>query len=162
MSKMISKEKMFWSFNTFYPLVLWGNVWRSMWRICMWIFGVKGLIQILYYFRYPNSFFENPFGNLNNYYCYINIYNNIYYFHHCYFYYHCYCFWSTFWSCDVWMIYSLHTWENFSTTLISCSLKSVIKNCGFHDLFHCLNVCRASAIASIVSCWMIQPPGNLH
>ena len=26
MSKMISKEKMFWSFNTFYPLVLWGNV----------------------------------------------------------------------------------------------------------------------------------------
>ena len=32
----------------------------------MWILGIKGLIQILYFFRYVKSFCENPFGNLNN------------------------------------------------------------------------------------------------
>ena len=62
----------------------------------MWILGIKGLIQILYFFRYVKSFCKNSFGNLNNYYRYINIYNNIYYYDNCYFYYHCYCLWSTF------------------------------------------------------------------
>ena len=158
MNKMISKEKVLWSFNMFFPLILWGNVWRSVWRICMWILGIKGLIQILYFFRYVKSFCKNPFGNLNNYYCYINIYNNIYYYDNCYFYYHCYCLWSTFWICDAWIIYSLHTWENFLNSINFYSLKSVIKNCGFHDSFHCLSVCRASAIASVVSCWMMNDP----
>ena len=28
------------SLNSFFK----GNVWRSVWRICLWIFGLKGLI----------------------------------------------------------------------------------------------------------------------
>ena len=41
--KMITKEKMPWSFIKFSQLILKGNVWRSAWRICMWILGHKGL-----------------------------------------------------------------------------------------------------------------------
>ena len=40
---MITIEKMLWSFIKFSQLILQGNVWRSVWRICMWILGVKGL-----------------------------------------------------------------------------------------------------------------------
>ena len=32
-----------WSFIKFSQHILWGNVWRSVWRICMWILGLKGL-----------------------------------------------------------------------------------------------------------------------
>ena len=41
---MITKEKMPWCFIKFSQLILKGNVWRSVWRICMWISGLKGLI----------------------------------------------------------------------------------------------------------------------
>ena len=40
---MITKEKMVWSFIKFSQLILKGNVWRAVWRICMWILGLKGL-----------------------------------------------------------------------------------------------------------------------
>ena len=40
---MITKEKMLWSAIKFSQLILKGNVWRSVWRICMWILGLKGL-----------------------------------------------------------------------------------------------------------------------
>ena len=42
-NQMITKEKMPWSFIKFSQLILKGNVWRSVWRICMWILGLKGL-----------------------------------------------------------------------------------------------------------------------
>ena len=41
---MITREKMPWSFIKFSQHILWGNVWRSVWRICMWILGLKGLM----------------------------------------------------------------------------------------------------------------------
>ena len=34
---------MLWSFVKFSQLIHEGNVWRSVWRICMWILGLKGL-----------------------------------------------------------------------------------------------------------------------
>ena len=34
---------MLWSFIKSSQLVHEGNVWRSVWRICMWILGLKGL-----------------------------------------------------------------------------------------------------------------------
>ena len=34
------------SFIKFSQLILKGNVWRSVWRICMWILGLKGLKTI--------------------------------------------------------------------------------------------------------------------
>ena len=40
---MITKEKMLWSAIKFSQLILKGNVWRSVWGICMWILGLKGL-----------------------------------------------------------------------------------------------------------------------
>ena len=43
-NKMITKEKkLLWSFIKFSQLILKGNVWRSVWRICTWILGLKGL-----------------------------------------------------------------------------------------------------------------------
>ena len=42
-NKMITKEKMLWSFIKFSQHILHENVWRSVWRICMWILGLKGL-----------------------------------------------------------------------------------------------------------------------
>ena len=39
----ITKEKMPWSYIKFSPLILKGNVWRPVWRICMLILGLKGL-----------------------------------------------------------------------------------------------------------------------
>ena len=41
--EMITKEKMLRSAVKFSQLILLGNVWRSVWRICMWILGLKGL-----------------------------------------------------------------------------------------------------------------------
>ena len=42
-NKMITIEKIPWSFIKFSQLILKGDVWRSVWRICMWILGLKGL-----------------------------------------------------------------------------------------------------------------------
>ena len=42
-SKMITEEKMPWFFIKFSQLILKENVWRSVWRICMWMLGLKGL-----------------------------------------------------------------------------------------------------------------------
>ena len=42
-SKMITKEKMPWFFIKFSQLILKEIVWRSVWRICMWMLGLKGL-----------------------------------------------------------------------------------------------------------------------
>ena len=44
--KMITKEKMPWCFFKFSQLIPKGNVWRSVWRICMWILGLKGLFNL--------------------------------------------------------------------------------------------------------------------
>ena len=44
-NKMIIIEKIPWPFIKFSQLILKGDVWRSVWRICMWILGRKGLIQ---------------------------------------------------------------------------------------------------------------------
>ena len=43
---MITKEKMPCCFIKFSQLILKGNVWRSVWRICMWILGLKRLTLI--------------------------------------------------------------------------------------------------------------------
>ena len=42
-NKMIIQEKMPWSIIKFSQLILKGNVWGSVWRISMWIPGLKGL-----------------------------------------------------------------------------------------------------------------------
>ena len=42
-NKMIPNEKIPRSFIKFPQLILKGNVWRSVWRLCMWILGLKGL-----------------------------------------------------------------------------------------------------------------------
>ena len=44
-NKMIIIEKIPWPFIKFSQLILKGDVWRSVWRICMWILGLKVLIQ---------------------------------------------------------------------------------------------------------------------
>ena len=46
-NKMITKEIMPWSFIKFSQHILYGNVQRSVWRNCMWILGLKGLIQCI-------------------------------------------------------------------------------------------------------------------
>ena len=42
-AKMITKEKMPRSCIKFSQQFLTGNIWRSVWGICMWILGLKGL-----------------------------------------------------------------------------------------------------------------------
>ena len=42
-NKMIIQEKRPLSYIKFSELILKGNVWRSVWRICMLILGLKGL-----------------------------------------------------------------------------------------------------------------------
>ena len=42
-NKMITIEKRLWSFIKFSQLIVKGDVWRSVSRICMWILGLKGL-----------------------------------------------------------------------------------------------------------------------
>ena len=44
---LILMAKMLCSLNKFSQLVLHGNVWRSVWRICMWILGLRVLIEEL-------------------------------------------------------------------------------------------------------------------
>ena len=46
-NKMIIIEKIPWSFIKFSQLILKVDVWRSVWRICMWILGLKGLTTYL-------------------------------------------------------------------------------------------------------------------
>ena len=41
--KIITQEKLPWSIIKFSQLILYGNFWRSVGRICMWILGLKGL-----------------------------------------------------------------------------------------------------------------------
>ena len=41
------REKMPRCFIKFSQLILKGNVWTSVLRICMWILGLKGLIMFL-------------------------------------------------------------------------------------------------------------------
>ena len=47
-NKMIITEKIPWSFLKFSQLILKVDVWRSVWRICMWILGLKWLISFWY------------------------------------------------------------------------------------------------------------------
>ena len=44
-NKMITSEKVLWSFNKFSQLIFQENVGKFIWRICMWIFGLKGLTK---------------------------------------------------------------------------------------------------------------------
>ena len=37
-NKLMINEKMIWSFIKFSQLILTGNEWRSVWRICKWMF----------------------------------------------------------------------------------------------------------------------------
>ena len=39
-NKMITTDKILWPFIKFSQLILKGDVWRSVWRICMWILGL--------------------------------------------------------------------------------------------------------------------------
>ena len=65
--KMIMKEKMPWCFIKFSQLIiLKGNAWRSVWRICMWILGLKGLKEI----SWAIIFFSGPVSRELD--CYIN------------------------------------------------------------------------------------------
>ena len=59
--EMITKEKMLWSAIKFSQLILKGNVWRSVWRICMWIMGLKGLRVVR-----QHSFPEPPIPVISN------------------------------------------------------------------------------------------------
>ena len=43
---MITKEKMLWSVIKLSQLILKGNVWRAVWRICMWILGLEGFLKL--------------------------------------------------------------------------------------------------------------------
>ena len=52
---MITKEKMPWCFIKFSQLILKGYVWRSVWKICMWILGLKGLNHLHLNYRSPLS-----------------------------------------------------------------------------------------------------------
>ena len=45
-NKMIIIEKIPWSLIKFSQLILKGTVWRSVWRIWMWILGLKGLTVV--------------------------------------------------------------------------------------------------------------------
>ena len=54
-NKIIIIEKIPWSFIKFCQLVLKGDVWRSVWRICKWILGLNGLkseARIFYFTAY--------------------------------------------------------------------------------------------------------------
>ena len=45
--KRITKGEMLWSFIKFSLLILLENLWRSVWRICMWISGLKEFSEII-------------------------------------------------------------------------------------------------------------------
>ena len=42
-NKMMNKGEMLWFLTKFSRLILYGNVWTLVWRICIWILGLKGL-----------------------------------------------------------------------------------------------------------------------
>ena len=42
-TKLITKRENALILNQILSTILKGNVWRSVWRICMWILGLKGL-----------------------------------------------------------------------------------------------------------------------
>ena len=42
-NKSITKGKRLWSLTKFFSLILYVNVWRTGWRICVLILGLKGL-----------------------------------------------------------------------------------------------------------------------
>ena len=44
-----------WCFIKFSQLILKGYVWRSVWTICMWILGLKGLNHLHLNYRSPLS-----------------------------------------------------------------------------------------------------------
>ena len=44
-NKMITIEKIARSFIKFSQLIPKGDVWRSVWRMCRWILGLKGLSE---------------------------------------------------------------------------------------------------------------------
>ena len=54
-NKMINVEKTPWSFIKFSQLILKGDVWRSVWRICIWILGLKGLITYLFWIFFDSK-----------------------------------------------------------------------------------------------------------
>ena len=61
--KMITKEKMPWSFIKFSQLILKGNVWRSAWRICLLILGFKRIKvrdMMIMYILYFSWRFSDP------------------------------------------------------------------------------------------------------
>ena len=43
-TKLITKGEMFCSYIKFPQLILQGNVWILVWRICIWIMGIKELV----------------------------------------------------------------------------------------------------------------------
>ena len=58
----------------FSQLILKGNVWRSVWRICMWILGLKGL-KVIYSStlgNYKDSYFINVGSVVQGYYSQVN------------------------------------------------------------------------------------------
>ena len=70
-NEIITEEKMPRLFIKVSQLILKGNVWRSVWRICMWIMGLKGL-RVVKQHSFPeppipvisNSFFFSGDGEL--------------------------------------------------------------------------------------------------
>ena len=44
-NKVITTEKIARSFIKFSQLIPKGDVWRSVWRMCIWILGLKGLSE---------------------------------------------------------------------------------------------------------------------
>ena len=50
-AKLITKGEMFCSYIKFPQLILQGNVWILVWRICIWILGIKVLVLSPLYSR---------------------------------------------------------------------------------------------------------------
>ena len=65
-NKMIIIEKIPWSFIKFSLLILKGNVWRSVWRICMWYQGLKGLCHATCYLFKKQNLFLQQLKSKNN------------------------------------------------------------------------------------------------
>ena len=59
-NEMITKEKMRRSFIRVSQLIRKGNVWGSVWRICMWILGLKGL-KLYVILKILPTFFSTKF-----------------------------------------------------------------------------------------------------
>ena len=59
--EMITKGKVLRSFVKFSQGIFIGNVWRSIWRICIWILELKGLKKSLMV-----VFFKGQFGPVSD------------------------------------------------------------------------------------------------